>query len=200
MNLSTQSIKLNIILAINDSNNGIGYKGKLPWNLKDDLVYFSKVTRYTRDPLKKNAIIMGRKTWDSIGKILPGRINIIVSGTMINVVGKEYLIYKSLNEAIIDIVENYTNIVESIFVIGGLQLYEEALKYTSGFLNNIFVTRIYGNYECDVFMPMNFLKDFEKYNGEKDENTLNYDVSYNFIKETNNIKFCFEIYKKKVFN
>lgn len=66
-------------------NNGIGIKGNLPWKLKSEMAYFTRVTSETKDQNKQNAVIMGRKSWDSIPnkfKPLPGRINVVISQTM----------------------------------------------------------------------------------------------------------------------
>lgn len=57
-------------------NHGIGLKGRLPWHLPADLKMFKKITCSGPHP---NAVIMGRKTYESIGKALPGRLNIVVS-------------------------------------------------------------------------------------------------------------------------
>lgn len=69
------SIPFDLVVA-RSANFGIGLKGKLPWNLPSDLKMFKKIT--CSGP-NKNTVIMGRKTFDSIGKALPNRLNIIVS-------------------------------------------------------------------------------------------------------------------------
>ena len=65
-----------LIVAI-CKNRGIGYKNKLPWSFSSDMKYFSNITRGNNN----NAIIMGRKTFESIGRALPKRHNIILSTT-----------------------------------------------------------------------------------------------------------------------
>ena len=65
-------MKLNIIVAICKENRGIGLNNKLPWNYPEDLKYFSRITKGNGN----NAIIMGRNTFESIGKTLPKRTNI----------------------------------------------------------------------------------------------------------------------------
>lgn len=72
---------INIIVAM-DSRGGIGKNGKLPWKLPKDMAYFHKLTTTTVDPKKINAVLMGRKNWESIPskfRPLKGRINVVLS-------------------------------------------------------------------------------------------------------------------------
>ena len=72
-------MKLNVIVAFELGKRGIGIKNTIPWNLPEDLKNFSKVTKGQGN----NAIIMGRKTWESLPKKpLPGRQNIILSRSL----------------------------------------------------------------------------------------------------------------------
>src|SRR3989338_1802540 len=71
----------NIVVAM-DQNRGIGLDGKLPWHLKCDLRHFKEITTKTRDKNKRNAVIMGRKTWDSLPvrfRPLPDRVNVVIT-------------------------------------------------------------------------------------------------------------------------
>ena len=69
---------LNCILCI-DKNNGIAKNNQIPWKIKEDLRHFNTITSYTTNPLKLNVVVMGRKTYESIGKPLPNRINVVLS-------------------------------------------------------------------------------------------------------------------------
>lgn len=173
-------MKLNIIVAY-CKNKGIGYNNRIPWNLRDDLKYFKYITSNTENVDKINAVIMGRKTWESIGKIhLKGRINIVVSNTLND--GKNIHIQKSFEEAVEFIKNNYDDCVENIFAIGGENIYRKALIHPD--LKNIYITEIMNNFQCDVYFPYFDEKDFNK------------SVSDDF-KVENEIVFCRNIFTKK---
>lgn len=93
---------INGIVAISQDG-GIGSNNTLPWKLKEELKHFQDVTTSTQDSSKKNAVIMGRKTWDSIPnkfKPLKNRINIIVSTTLTLSVKDNALLYPNIESAI----------------------------------------------------------------------------------------------------
>ena len=73
------SKKISVIIATTSSG-GIGFNNKLPWNIPEDLRNFKRITSFVNDKSKKNAIIMGRATWESLPvKPLPNRLNIILT-------------------------------------------------------------------------------------------------------------------------
>lgn len=79
--LTKQSIKLSLVVAMCNSNRGIGVNGTIPWRLPKDMKHFANVTSYTSDPNKMNAVVMGRLTWLSIPKNfrpLPNRLNVFI--------------------------------------------------------------------------------------------------------------------------
>ena len=139
----------NIIVAI-DRLSGISKNGKIPWNIKEDINFFSDITR---KPYKKNAVIMGRKTWESIPNAhrgLVNRINIIVSTSLSNEIvssqnatGVEAYVSNSLNKAL-SLAENIG--VDNVFICGGSQIYKEALKLDD---YNLYLTQIDHDYQCD---------------------------------------------------
>lgn len=123
-----------IIVAM-DRQRGIGIRNSLPWNLPDDLAHFKRTT--TGHP-----IIMGRKTFESIGRPLPNRRNIVITRNPAwRHDGVETA--ASLDEA-----ERLTS-PHPAFVIGGAQIYEQALSLT----NRLIVTEIDRTFECDTFLP-----------------------------------------------
>ncbi|MGD8744170.1 MAG: dihydrofolate reductase [Candidatus Woesebacteria bacterium] len=128
---------VSLIAAVSE-NYVIGNKGKIPWNLPADLKRFKKITM-------GHHIIMGRETFESIGKPLPGRKNIVVSRN------KKYeaegcRVVHSLKDAL-EIAK--TNKEDEVFVIGGEQIYSLALPRA----DKIYLTKVKKNYEGDTFFP-----------------------------------------------
>lgn len=104
---------------------GIGKDGKLPWNLPSDLKIFKEITVKTSDPGKKNAVLMGRKTWESIPvekRPLPGRLNVVLtrSGSFDIATAENVLICGSVASALeLLAAAPYCLSIEKVFVIGG---------------------------------------------------------------------------------
>ena len=125
---------ISIIVAYS-KNRVIGYKGKMPWKIKGEQLWFKELTL-------NHTVIMGRKTYESIGKPLDNRLNIVVSSTLF--FDEENLkTARSLNEAI-----SLAN-SEEVFIIGGQQLYEEAITIA----DTLYITEIDIEVEGDTFFP-----------------------------------------------
>lgn len=125
---------LTIVVAI-DRQRGIGVNNTLPWHLPEDLAHFKKTT-------SGHPIIMGRKTFDSIGRPLPNRRNIVITrnpGWKHDGVDA----VPSLNAAIASAGD------AEAFIIGGAQIFGEALPQVS----RLIVTEIDANFDCDTFFP-----------------------------------------------
>lgn len=109
-------------------NMGIGKDGKLPWKLSSDLKFFKEVTMTTSDPVKKNAVIMGRKTWESIPlehRPLPGRLNVVLtrSGSFDIATAENVVMCGSMSSALELLAASpYCLSIEKVFVIGGGQV------------------------------------------------------------------------------
>ncbi|KDR11482.1 dihydrofolate reductase isoform X2 [Zootermopsis nevadensis] len=147
------NFKLNIIVAVSE-NMGIGMNGDLPWRLRKEMAYFSRMTKRTKDSSKQNAVIMGRKTWESIpdkNRPLAGRINIVLSRQDLKL-GLNTLACSSLETALQSLQEPpLAESIESAWVIGGSSVYKEAMA--SPHCSRIYLTKIFKTFECDTFLP-----------------------------------------------
>ena len=120
----------------------IGVDNDLPWNLKDDLAHFK---RYTLNKI----IIMGRKTFESIGRPLPNRINYVISRTVKQIDGAH--VFDNLESAMLA-AEKHNNdmgIVNEIVIIGGGYLFKETLPV----MNKLVITKVDCNVLGDIYYP-----------------------------------------------
>ncbi|MAY41800.1 MULTISPECIES: dihydrofolate reductase [unclassified Neptuniibacter] len=134
-------MKLAIIVA-QDKNRAIGIENKLPWHLPEDLRYFKRVTM-------GKPIIMGRNTFDSIGRPLPGRVNIVVS---------RQEGYSPEGVKVVNSLEAATELAESIclidgvdeaMIIGGAQIYSQAI----GVADRLYLTEVDAEINGDAWFP-----------------------------------------------
>lgn len=139
-----------IIVAM-DQDRGIGKDGQLVWHLPADMKHFKEVTT-TASPGKRNAVIMGRKTWESIPekfRPLPGRLNVVVTHNAAYPLPKDCSSAGDLTEAFDLIAQN--DGIDQIFVIGGASIYAQAIRL-SGCVR-LYVTKISSSFDCDVYFP-----------------------------------------------
>lgn len=134
-------------------NRGIGFKNALPWRLKNEMAYFSRITSQAAEG-KQNAVVMGRKTWESIPskhRPLSNRINVVVSKMLTEVPEGHHVAasFPAALQLLKTLVE--TGKVDKVFLVGGAQLYREALD--SGHCTRIYLTELDKDFECDVFFP-----------------------------------------------
>ena len=173
---------MNIICAM-DSKNGIGINNSLPWHIEDDMKYFKKVTEKVNQDGKKNAIIMGRKTWDSIPskyRPLKNRLNIVLSRLNKECKGAD-LVTNNIELAISYIKQN--NTIDQTFIIGGSEIYNEFMKDENKIkIDKIYVTHIHKKFNCDKFFP------------EIGSKYILEDISN--LKKSNEIPYKFAVYKK----
>lgn len=126
---------ISIIVAI-ASNNTIGSANSMPWHLPEDFRHFKQVTM-------GKAVIMGRKTYESIGRPLPGRRNIVITrNTSLRIEGCEMA--SSLDEAIA-----LCNPAEENFIIGGGEIYRQAMPLA----DKLYITHIAAEFEGDTRFP-----------------------------------------------
>lgn len=143
--------KIYAIAAI-DEENGIGKSNQLPWVIPQDLKYFKKTSSETKDPKKVNAVIMGRKTWESIPETyrpMPGRKNIVLSRSKDIELPEGVILANSIEESIE--IANQLEEVESIFITGGGVIYSESIQ--KSIPDEVLITRISGTHNCDAFFP-----------------------------------------------
>ena len=124
------------LIAAVGKNNELGLDNHLIFNIPGDLKFFRNTT------LGKT-VIMGRKTYESIGKLLPKRINIVVSNSLKETDG--ITIINSFEE----VLEKYLNSEEEVFIIGGESLYNYFINYAQ----NIYLTKVYANAVADKYFP-----------------------------------------------
>lgn len=151
---------LSIITAM-DNNRLIGKNNALPWHLPEDLAFFKKTT------LNK-PIIMGRKTFESIGRPLPGRTNIIISRN------KDYSVDGCVVLDGIESVLEFCKNDSEIMLIGGASLYEQWLPYA----DQMYMTLIDGEFEGDAwfpeYQPDTWVTEWSESHQSKNTPTLNY--------------------------
>ena len=138
------------VVVAADLDWGIGSANGLPWpKLSGDLAHFRRVTSAAAEG-KRNAIVMGRKTWESTevnGRPLPKRLNVVISrGTLIVPAG--VIAARSLDEALgaTDVSE-----IDTTFVVGGAQIFKDAFAHPA--LRYIYLTRVGGRFGCDTHIP-----------------------------------------------
>ena len=128
------------MIVAHDDNRVIGKGLTIPWHIKADLNNFKKTT-------SGHTVVMGRKTFESIGKPLPNRLNIVLTNDLKWVAPKGIL------------VKNFASDVmardEDMFIIGGSQIYEKFLPHAK----KLYITRVYGKFDGDIYFP-SYDKDF----------------------------------------
>lgn len=140
------------IIVIADKNNGIGKNGDMPWHLPADLKHFARVTTSVKSRGKVNAVIMGRKTWESIPEThrpLKNRLNVVLTHADNVRFSDSIAQFSSLENALITLCKNSK--IENIFVIGGGKVFAAAINHP--FCQKIYLTQINHIFDCDVFFP-----------------------------------------------
>jgi dihydrofolate reductase len=160
--------KRNIIVAM--ANNGcIGKDNDLPWRLPADLKFFKKTTL-------GHTILMGRKTFESIGsKPLPGRKNVVITRD-VNFKSEGVDIYHSIDKALEQLID------EDIFIIGGAQIYEQTLQLT----DFLYITRVNTTVDGDAYFPEISSSNWELIQEEMHP-----------IDEKNHLEMRFQVYQKR---
>ncbi|XP_058455512.1 dihydrofolate reductase [Malaya genurostris] len=181
--------KFSLIVAVCE-NGGIGIKGDLPWKLKQELKHFSRITKRIANSNKRNAIIMGRKTYFGVPatkRPLPERLNIILTrNPCSNDYPSEVVVCTSMQEALSKLGEPpLVDEIENIWIVGGTAVYKEAM--CSPQCHRIYLTEIKQKFECDAFFP-EITNDFKLVTNDTDIPTE--------VQEENGIKYQYKIYEK----
>jgi len=143
-----------------DENGIIGKEGKLPWRLPADMAWF-------REHTMGKPVLMGRKTYESIGKPLPGRTNIVLTGQDINI--EDCLVVHSPEEAI-----EVAGDAEEMMVIGGAEIYALFLPRAE----RLYITEIQHDFEGDTTFPAFNREDWREIHHE--EHTPDHKNAYNY--------------------
>jgi dihydrofolate reductase len=159
---------MHLIVAC-DLNGGIGYQGRIPWHIPEDLRRFKTLTttltatddaatlsQSPADMNKQNAVIMGRKTFESLpfSNGLPGRINIVVTRNMSYAVHAPNVVICHSMHVALQYASTHPQI-NDVYVIGGQQIYKEMLDHYADLLENVYITMIHDVYSpCDAFFPL----------------------------------------------
>ena len=154
---------LSIIVAIANEN-VIGKDNKLIWHLPEDLKRFKEIT-------SGHTIIMGRKTFESLGRVLPNRKHIILCNDMqMNIENENVEIVNDISK-----LDKYINTDEECFVIGGATIYKLLMPYAS----KMYITKINESFEGDVYFPEIKLAEWEEASRGKgltnEENPFDYE-------------------------
>ncbi len=176
--LSKVREKFDIIVAA-DLNLGIGKNNALPWRISKDLKYFKDLTSATPVPEVLNAVIMGRKTWESIPaahRPLKGRINIVLTSNPNYPMPEGHFVSPSLDQALEMLIPAP---VDRVFIIGGAQVYNEAMQHPSCGL--LYLTQVRHVFDCDTFLPP-FKQVFQL-------------LSCSEVESEDNLEFCFKVYE-----
>lgn len=169
------------LIAAVDELYGLGKNNQLLCHLPADLQHFKSVT------LGK-PIIMGRKTFESIGKALPGRMNIVISRNVVK--NEDVIVAPSLESAL-----ELTRALPEVMIIGGASIYAEAIHYAT----KIYLTVIHHQFDADVFFPVfdktqwNCLNIRERTQDEKNKYSMTF---YEYQCLTNSIRDKFKINEK----
>lgn len=150
---------LNAILAT-DLKGGIGRNNSLPWpHNVEDMKWFKQNTM-------GGIVVMGRNTWDSLGKKkLPGRINIVITTNKVQ--GNPDAVYFGEIQKVLQVIQSdFPN--KTVWIIGGANIYKQALPYC----DNLYLTKFKQEYDCDAFVSRESLLPFQKlvtYNNDNEE-------------------------------
>ena len=171
---------INLIVATTE-NGVIGKGGKMPWYMPADLKHFKHITTLG----ESNVVIMGRKTYDSIGKSLPGRVNYVITRNR-DKSKTDYIdaeVYNTIEDALEHAqgLEYFMKVEIDVHIIGGASIYEQIIKMDK--VEFIHHTLIHTKLDGDTFfnIPKGWVLKSEKFNLSDNKNT--YDYTFRILKK-----------------
>ncbi|KKL97108.1 hypothetical protein LCGC14_1837770 [marine sediment metagenome] len=150
---------INLIVACQRQDWGIAMNGELPWKAPTDMRHFKQVTSETKNYNLRNAVVMGRKTYDTIGRPLPNRMNYVVTRNpdLLQITGKDLCYVPSLKEALEQSTANQD--IERVFIIGGADMYMQSLTEWRRWIDTTYLTLIDTEYPCDQFLSQKLVEE-----------------------------------------
>lgn len=162
-------MKLSLIAAY-DEKMGVGIDNTLPWYFSEDLKRFKALTNH-------KTIVMGRNTFESLGRLLPNRKHIILSKNQVwkqEILNKypEVLIFSDINELMLYLDNNYSE-NDEVFIIGGTSIWQSLFP----FLDKLYITHVKGEYKVDTYFPKWSKEEWKETSVEKfeDFSFINYE-------------------------
>ncbi|XP_042268074.1 zgc:153031 [Thunnus thynnus] len=179
------------LIAAVCNDRGIGKDGKLPWDLPSEFQYFlNTITRVSR-PGKMNMMVWGRLCWYSHPENffpLANALHVVLSKTLNTVPDHAHFLCQDFESAIRLAAQHpLADLVETIWIIGGTRVYQDALKHP--WCDLVYLTDVMADFDCDVFFPefdRGLFKVQERFPGVPSE-----------IQEENGIKYKFQVFKKE---
>lgn len=126
------------LMVAHDPNRVMGINNDLPWHIPEDLQYFKAKTM-------GKAMVMGRKTYESIGRPLPGRLSIVITRDPAYTAAEGVVIVHDLNEAI----ERAKKYADEVMIIGGAEIFKLSMEIA----DRLYITEIHEEFDGDTFFP-----------------------------------------------
>jgi dihydrofolate reductase len=155
-------MSISFIVAM-DTRQAIGLNNQLPWRLPADLAYFKRITL-------NHTVLMGRKTYESMGKPLPNRTNVILTQNR-DYIAAGCIIVHSVEEAF----ERFKD--EELFVIGGAEIFRLFMP----FVDRMYITRIENEFAADTYFPAFLADDWQLLSAEKGITNEKNPYAYSFL-------------------
>nr|XP_040019033.1 zgc:153031 [Gasterosteus aculeatus aculeatus] len=179
------------LIAAACSGGGIGKDGQMPWDLPSEFRYFRNHVQGVSRPGKMNMMVWGKLCWYSVPKPdfpLPNVLHVVLSKTLESVPDHAHFLCEDLDAAArLAVQPPLADLIETIWVVGGTQVYEVALKHP--WCDLVYLTDVMADFDCNVFFPefdRGLFKVQEGFPGVPSE-----------IQEENGIKYKFQVFKKE---